>query len=256
MEPYGNKASLIIIVRTPCGYSTLHTPLSMWLNVAECGRLHYEEESAGFKKWFAQQCKTLKRGEPLLVLEEMERLKKKSARKGDAAAKELIESSLSYFDKRREMIRYAKFQAQGYPIGSGSVERANKVDVESRLKQAGMRWKRENVDPMLGLRNVACNQGWEEAWLEISDYQSQQVNRQRQERREKRLREIPEIDGSPSRKTSPAKEALKELQQLLKERKAACSEGAYRPASDHPWRRMAIGGARYKPLAQRPGAKI
>jgi hypothetical protein len=224
--------------------------------MAECGRLHYEEESAAFKQWFEQQCRTLKRGDPLLVLQELERLKKKSARKGDASGQAVIESSLSYFWKRREMIAYAKFQAQGYPIGSGSVESANKVVVESRLKQAGMRWKRENIDPMLGLRNVACNQRWEEAWPEISQYQSQQVKRGRQERREKRLRETADSDGPLSRQASPAKAALKEMQQLLKERKSAGRQGAYRPAADHPWRRMAIGRARYKPVAQRPDAKI
>ncbi len=37
------------------------------------------------------------------------------------------------------MIRYARFRAQGYPIGSGSVESANKLVVQSRMKQAGMR---------------------------------------------------------------------------------------------------------------------
>lgn len=224
--------------------------------VAECGRLHYEEAGEPFKQWFAQQCKALKHGEPLRVLQELERLKKKSARKGDAPAQAVIESSLSYFYKRREMIEYATFQASGYPIGSGSVESANKVVVESRLKQAGMRWKRANVDPMLGLRNVACNQRWEEAWLEISDYQSQQVNRQRQARREKRLGDPPEVDSSARRKASQAKEAVKEMQQLLKERKTACSKGPHQPPLDHPWRRMAIGRARYKPLAQRPDAKI
>jgi hypothetical protein len=224
--------------------------------VAQCGRLHYEEESLGFKQWFEKQCRILKRGDPLLVLQELERLRKKSARKGDVCGAEVIAGSLSYFGKRRQMIEYAKFQAQGYPIGSGSVESANKVVVESRLKQAGMRWKRENVDPMLGLRNVACNQRWEEAWLEISEYQSRQVKRQRQERREKWLRKTAESDGPLRKHRSPAKAALKELQQLLKERKKPCRQGSYRPPSDHPWRRMAIGRARYKSLTERTDAKI
>ena len=111
--------------------------------VAESGRQHYEEESPQLKKWFEQQCSRLKHGDPDEVLKEMERLKKRSERKGDEQAKEVIESSLAYLQKRREMIEYAKFQMEGYPIGSGSVESANKVVVESRLKQAGMRWKRE-----------------------------------------------------------------------------------------------------------------
>jgi len=58
------------------------------------------------------------------------------------------------------MINYNEFQSLGYPIGSGCVESANKLVVESRLKQAGRRWARQNIDPMLGLRNIACNDRW------------------------------------------------------------------------------------------------
>ena len=56
------------------------------------------------------------------------------------------------------------FQAAGWPIGSGSVESANKVVVEARLKGAGMHWERDNVNPMLVLRNAVCNGRWDETW--------------------------------------------------------------------------------------------
>jgi hypothetical protein len=55
---------------------------------------------------------------------------------------------------RRRQIAYADFQIQGYPIGSGMVESANKLVVEQRLKGAGMHWARRNVTPMLALRAV------------------------------------------------------------------------------------------------------
>jgi hypothetical protein len=41
-------------------------------------------------------------------------------------------------EKRAAQIQYAVFAAQGYPRGSGSVESANKLVVEVRLKGAGM----------------------------------------------------------------------------------------------------------------------
>jgi hypothetical protein len=216
--------------------------------VAESGRQHYEEESPQLKKWFEQQCSRLKQGDPDEVLKEMERLKKRSERKGDEQAKEVIESSLAYLQKRREMIEYAKFQMEGYPIGSGCVESANKVVVESRLKQAGMRWKRENVDPMLGLRNVACNQRWEEAWLEVSNYNREQVEKSRQERRERKLKQRERREVSKTESESRAKAALRELKELLMEKREASSKGKqpYRPSADHPWRRKAVGRARYK----------
>ena len=56
------------------------------------------------------------------------------------------------------------FQAQGWPIGSGMVESANKLVVEARLKGAGMHWSRASVNPLLALRNAVCNDRWAEAW--------------------------------------------------------------------------------------------
>jgi hypothetical protein len=57
---------------------------------------------------------------------------------GSEAAVKTVQKSLAYLEKRREHIDYARFQALGYPIGSGSVESANKLVVEARLKGAGM----------------------------------------------------------------------------------------------------------------------
>ena len=68
------------------------------------------------------------------------------------------------------MIRYASFRAQGYPIGSGSVESANKLVVQIRMKQAGMRWDSGHVNPMLAMRNLACNARWMEGWRAIRQF--------------------------------------------------------------------------------------
>ena len=74
------------------------------------------------------------------------------------------------------MMRYASFRAQGYPIGSGSVESANKLVVQSRMKQAGMRWGPNHVNAMLAMRNLACNDRWTEGWDAIrSMWRKQEV---------------------------------------------------------------------------------
>ena len=65
------------------------------------------------------------------------------------------------------MTKYASFRAQGYPIGSGSVESAHKLVVQSRMKQAGMRWGPSHVNAMLAMRNLACNDRWTEGWAAI-----------------------------------------------------------------------------------------
>lgn len=75
-----------------------------------------------------------------------------------------IQEKLAYLHKREAHMQYPTYQAAGWPIGSGSVESANKVVVEARLKGAGMRWGRHNVNPMLVLRNAVCNRRWTETW--------------------------------------------------------------------------------------------
>jgi hypothetical protein len=120
--------------------------------VAGVGRSVYGEGSTEFSRWFETQRHQLRHGEQEEVLIELRRLSQQ-----EPAKQELIEDSLQYLTKRRELIRYQEFVAAGYPIGSGSVESANKVVIQARMKQAGMHWARENVNPMAALRNVACN---------------------------------------------------------------------------------------------------
>src|SRR6185503_8156173 len=76
----------------------------------------------------------------------------------------LIAENLAYLEKREAQMQYPRFQAEGWPIGSGMVESANKVVVEARLKGAGMHWSRLSVNPLLTLRNAVCNDRWAEAW--------------------------------------------------------------------------------------------
>jgi len=76
----------------------------------------------------------------------------------------VVQEKLTYLQKREAHMQYPSYQQAGWPIGSGSVESANKLVVEARLKGAGMRWCRENVNPMLVLRNGVCNREWKQTW--------------------------------------------------------------------------------------------
>lgn len=84
-----------------------------------------------------------------------------------------IHKKWQYLLRRHDQMQYPGFQQEGWPIGSGIVESANKLVVEARLKGAGMHWKRENVNAMLVLRNAVCNDRWDEAWS-LAHQQSQQ----------------------------------------------------------------------------------
>ena len=77
-------------------------------------------------------------------------------------------TALGYVKPRLERMRYADFQQQGYPIGSGIVESAGKLVVEARLKGSGMHWKDANLNPMLALRSRLCSKRWTETWAGIT----------------------------------------------------------------------------------------
>ncbi len=90
----------------------------------------------------------------------------------------LMQEKLAYLQKREAHMQYPSYQEAGWPIGSGSVESANKLVVEARLKGAGMRWGRQNVNPMLVLRNAVCNREWKQTW-QTSVTQRQALHTQR-----------------------------------------------------------------------------
>jgi hypothetical protein len=136
----------------------------------------------------------------------------------------VVAENLAYLDKRLDQMQYPSFQAEGWPLGSGMVESANKLVVEARLKGAGMHWTRASVNPMLTLRNAVCNDRWEEAWRE-SSAQIRQAGVVRRPVQPKRVA-APE---PPASLTPP-------LAAPVVERPAAVDPPS-KPAAPHPWRR-------------------
>ena len=65
-----------------------------------------------------------------------------------------VRERLSYLRKREELMQYPQFRRQGWPIGSGMVESANKLVVEARLKGAGMRFRTQPC------QSTACVTQW------------------------------------------------------------------------------------------------
>jgi len=82
----------------------------------------------------------------------------------DLAQHKGVQEHLEYLRKRETLMQYPQFRRDGWPIGSGMGESANKNVVEARLKGTGMHWERTNVNPMLALRTAVCNDRWREMW--------------------------------------------------------------------------------------------
>lgn len=231
--------------------------------LAEAGRSLYGEQSAKFRHWFEAQGNRLKKGQPEQLFKQLRQLAQTAQAEGKPEAQQAIQSSLAYLEPRREMIQYAQFQALGYPIGSGSVESAHKVVVESRMKQAGMHWERAHVNPMVALRNIACNGRWEEAWPQIVEEKQKAAEARRTRRREQKQGCRPTtpvlaaVEQVRPPAVSPVDSGISPGQPTKHTGKPARAKAKQRsrPAADHPWRRMPIGRARYKPSAEHRGAK-
>jgi hypothetical protein len=58
-----------------------------------------------------------------------------------------VREHLGYLRKREGLMQSPQFRHQGWPIGSGMVESANKLVVEARLKGAGMRFRTQPCEP-------------------------------------------------------------------------------------------------------------
>jgi hypothetical protein len=160
------------------GFVDLHRPDAVRIldfphalgDVAQAGHAVYAEGTTAFTQWFAVQRQTLHSGNPTEVLEALRRLAASAQRQRAVTALPVMQERLHYLEKRRGMLDYGWYQARGYPSGSGSVESANKLVVERRLKGTGMHWARAHVNPMVALRTIACSDRWQEAWRQIAQH--------------------------------------------------------------------------------------
>ncbi|HEU0020804.1 MAG TPA: hypothetical protein VFR55_03915 [Dehalococcoidia bacterium] len=212
--------------------------------------MHGGAGTAGASEWLGTQLHQLKHGDPQQVLCQLQELSREleTAAGADSEALKVVRGSLEYLEKRREQIKYAEFQAMDYPIGSGAVESANKLVVEARLKGSGMHWARDQVNPMVALRNIVCSDRWEEAWPQISQRIGEKAKEQAAARRPKPSPEQPTVEQPTSGRvdTGPTLKGSRTLKSRDVQNEPAPNanrpvQGRRQPSANHPWRRMAVG---------------
>jgi hypothetical protein len=204
------------------------------------------------QQWLEGQLHQLKHEGPDEVLSELQRLQT------EHTEVEILADNLAYLQKREPHMQYPTYQAQGLPIGSGTVESANKVVVEARLKGAGMHWSPDNVNPMLALRNLVCNDRWEQDWPKIAHQLRQNAAQKRRALKEKRrtakllqTHPSPPIPDPPQQPITQNKTTSTPPSPAPTRKPAPSTDKKrtpHRPAPDHPWRHSPIGRARYQPF--------
>jgi len=160
----------------------------------------------------------------------------------------LLQEKLTYLQKRKAHMQYPIYQAAGWPIGSGSVESANKLVVEARLKGAGMRWGRQNVNLMLVLRNAVCNREWKQTWATSVAHRQALRTKLRQAQSQQRLESalwfliewgvrVSRLSHSPGAETSATKSGDSSAKHLT------------RPGSGYSWRKPFLRRLPSSPVA-------
>lgn len=224
------------------------------------GQAQWGVASTEAQAWLGSQLHELKHTGPATVLAEARQLVARQAQPAE------VVTHLTYLEKREAHMQYPAFRVAGWPIGDGAVESANKLVVEARLKGSGMHWARRHVNPMLALRNIVCSDRWDEAWPQIE----RTLRRQAQQRRAERHHHRRATHGSAPSQPAAALPGIPATQPALAAVTNTTSVPApkpntsptqtqpgqsWRPPTDHPWRRMPIGRARFRPPIKHTGAK-
>jgi len=135
----------------------------LWRKIRDAVRAVQPGKRAARRAWRKAQYELLL---PLLWQGEHEQVRRHlrglCATLGDVPP--FLEEAIRYLETQQDWLgNYERWQEQGYPVGSGLVERAVAVVINARMKKRGMRWKRANATAVVALRVQRINAEWEAA---------------------------------------------------------------------------------------------
>lgn len=203
----------------------------------EIGQVLWDEGSAESQQWISEQLHRLKQRGPVPVLAVLRSVQTQHAEL------DVVATNLAYLEKRVRQMDYPRFQAAGWPIGSGMVESGNKLVVAARLKGAGMHWAREHVNPMLALRNLVCSDRWQAGWPAVRVALRPVAG----QRRRQRLQQIEE---------ATRQEQIAQVRTILASKPPKTMPGTCRPTANHPWKRPFSPRALQRSHVMAPDAKL
>ena len=111
-------------------------------NVYTYARNKFNQNERAYVPWAKEVCLRLENGEWKEVLESLD-------------PEEKYPNCVNlhhYIQSNQNSMNYPEYQEKGYFTGSGAIESGNKVVLQSRLKQSGMRWEAETAQYLLTLR--------------------------------------------------------------------------------------------------------
>lgn len=88
----------------------------------------------------------------------------------EGEAGEKIRQVKEYVAEHAPHMDYARFRAEGRPIGSGTVESGARNVIKWRMSRGGARWSEGRVNPMVALLGEFHSGRYDEAWNRIQTY--------------------------------------------------------------------------------------
>lgn len=110
-------------------------------NVYNFAKAKFRQDAAAYVPWAERICELLEDGCWETVLGELD-----PEEKYDNAV-----NLYGYIDGNKEHINYPQYKEKGWFVGSGAIESGNKIVLQKRMKQAGMRWNPETAQYLVTL---------------------------------------------------------------------------------------------------------
>jgi hypothetical protein len=79
-------------------------------------------------------------------------------------ARQSLEEEIAYLEAGQHRMDYARYEKEGWIIGSGAIEGTCKHLVKTRFNVTGARWRRKNIHKILALRLAVFNNEWDQYW--------------------------------------------------------------------------------------------
>ena len=127
-------------------------------NLSKASNAAWGEGSKEAQEWLAQRKAELWNGQLFEVRVALGALPRRRKERGKA-----IRQVQGYFVEHAKRLQYARFRAEGRPIGSGSVESGGKNVVAWRMKRGGQSWSRPSAIRMLAALGEVHSGRWKAA---------------------------------------------------------------------------------------------
>lgn len=110
--------------------------------------------------WLTQQQTALQHGQRVRVF--------RACRAWVALAPEPVHAALTFFARQRTRMRYDRYRAAGYQIGSGTMESGCKQLGQGRLKIAGAQWNEQGVRLVAKARAAFLSGQWDTLCAQVA----------------------------------------------------------------------------------------